>query len=84
MLSFDGLYGVSFNGPCCVFSSNYSNVMSGDCSIIKLVTISGHTNINFSYFINSSNGVSFNSFNEEMPCIIGTIRRPISDNIISS
>lgn len=71
------------NGPYCV-SFNYSNVMSGDYSIIKLVTISGHTNINFSYFINSSNGVSFNSFNEEIPCIIGTIRRPISDNIISS
>lgn len=58
--------------------------MSGDCSIIKFVTISGHTNINFSYFINSSIGVSFNSFNEEIPCIIGTIKRPISDNIISS
>ena len=62
----------------------YSNVISGDCSIIKLVTISGHTNINFSYFINSSNGVSFNSFNEEIPCMIGTIKRPISDNILSS
>lgn len=71
--------GVFSNGPYCG-----SNVMSGDYSIIKLVTISGHTNINFSYFINSSIGVSFNSFNEEIPCIIGTIKRPISDNIISS
>lgn len=58
--------------------------MSGDYSIIKLVTISGHTNNNFSYFINSSIGVSFNSFNDEIPWIIGTIKRPISDNIMSS
>ena len=43
------------------------NVISGDYSIIKLVTISGHTNINFSYFINFSIGVSFNSFNEVIP-----------------
>lgn len=52
--------------------------------MIKLVTISGHTNINFSYLSNSSNDISFNSFNEEIPCIIGIIKRPISDNILSS
>lgn len=51
---------------------------------MKLVTISGHTKIIFSYLSNSSIGVSLSSSNEETPCKIGTIKRPISESIISS